>query len=64
MCFRASSRYARSPGHVVIEAVCIIFIIYLIMRKPYNPKKTEKLSKQVCARRPAFSARSGLGICI
>jgi hypothetical protein len=46
-CVLHSFRYARSPGHVVIEAVCIIFIIYLIMRKPYNPKKTEKLSKQV-----------------
>lgn len=39
--------WARSPGHVLIEAFCIIFIVYLLFRKPYNPKSEEKLTKAV-----------------
>lgn len=42
------SVWQQSPGHVVIEAFCIVFILYLLFRKPYNPKKDEKLTKEVC----------------
>jgi serine palmitoyltransferase len=38
------SAYDNEPGHVLMEISCILCILYLLFRRPYDPKKEEQLS--------------------
>lgn len=40
----------RDPGHIAIELLCGALIIYLLLKKSYDPSKAEKkLTKEVGA---------------
>jgi hypothetical protein len=51
-----SHTWATNPGHLIVEVICIAIILYLMFKKPYDPKTSEKLSKKA---RPIVSLRCG-----
>ena len=38
--------WSQDPGHLALEALCLAVILYLWLRKPYDPRDQEKLSRE------------------